>query len=47
MEAQRRTEADVADLKGMALELRYWDRAPAFFAKILRRARLLSDPELV
>jgi len=47
VEAQRRTEADVADLKGMTLELRYRDRAPAYFAKILRRARLLSDPELM
>jgi len=47
VEAQRRTEADVADLKGMTLELRYRDRAPAYFAKILRRARLLSDSELM
>lgn len=47
VEAQRRTEADVADLKGITLELRYRERAPAYFAKILRRARLILDSELM
>jgi len=36
VEAQRRTEADVGELKGISLELRWRERAPAYLAKLLR-----------
>ncbi|MGC8963577.1 MAG: hypothetical protein ACP5LK_06455 [Candidatus Bipolaricaulaceae bacterium] len=47
VEAQRRTEADVGELKGISLELRWRERAPAYLAKLLRRARLIPDSELM
>lgn len=45
--AQARTELAVGDLKGITLELRWRERAPAFLGKLVRRARLLSDAELM
>ena len=45
--AQTRTELAVGDLKGITLELRWRERAPAYLGKLLRRARLLSDTELM
>ena len=38
---------DVGDLKGESLEHRYRDRAPAYLARLVRRARVLSTAELV
>ncbi len=46
-EAQARTELSVGELKGIVLELRWRERAPAYLGKLLRRARLLSDTELL
>jgi hypothetical protein len=41
-----RVETSVGDLKGITLEIRYRDRAFAYFARILRRAHALSGDEL-
>ena len=38
---------DVGDLKGESLEHRYRERAPAYLARLIRRARVLSTAELV
>jgi len=38
---------DVGDLKGMHLEIRYRERAPASLARVLRRAHVLATAELV
>lgn len=40
-------EAEVGDLKGMTLEIRYRDRAFAYFARVVRRAHALSGDELL
>ncbi len=45
VEAQPRTEADVGELKGIRLELYWRERATAYLARLLRRARLIPDPE--
>ncbi len=52
-EAQLRTERrlatltnDVADVKGVVLELRYQHRAHAYFAPLIRRTRVLSPEEI-
>jgi hypothetical protein len=52
-EAQWRTERrlatltnDVADIKGVVLELRYQYRAHAYFAPLIRRTRVLSPEEI-
>jgi len=52
-EAERRTVGrldqaivDLAKLKGDALERRYRERAPSYFAKLLRRIRVLSSTEV-
>lgn len=37
---------DVGDLKGITLELRYRDRAPAYFRRLARRLRVLPAHEL-
>jgi hypothetical protein len=42
-----RIEAEVGDLKGMTLEIRYRDRAFAYFARVVRRAHALSGDELL
>jgi vacuolar-type H+-ATPase subunit I/STV1 len=53
VEAQRRTEQrisgltdDMADVKGVVLELRYLHRAHAYFAPLIRRTHVLSGDEL-
>jgi vacuolar-type H+-ATPase subunit I/STV1 len=53
VEAQRRTEQrigtltnDMADVKGVVLELRYQHRAHAYFAPLIRRTRVLSADEI-
>jgi hypothetical protein len=53
VEAQRRAEQrigtltnDMADVKGVVLELRYHHRAHAYFAPLIRRTHLLSGEEL-
>lgn len=53
-EAQRRTEQridrvhiDVGDLKGMALEARYRERAFAYFSRLIRGAHTLTGDELI
>lgn len=38
---------DVDDLKGESLERRYRERAPAYFARVIRRAHVLATEELV
>lgn len=38
---------DVGDLKGVNLELRYRERAPAYLSRVLRRAHVLTTEELV
>lgn len=40
-------ETEVGDLKGMTLEIRYRDRAFAYFARVVRRAHALSGDELL
>jgi len=40
-------EAEVWDLKGMTLEIRYRDRAFAYFARVVRSAHALSGDELL
>jgi hypothetical protein len=52
-DAQLRTERrlatltnDVADIKGVVLELRYQYRAHAYFAPLIRRTRVLSAEEI-
>jgi hypothetical protein len=52
-DAQLRTERrlatltnDVADIKGVVLELRYQYRAHAYFAPLIRRTRVLSPEEI-
>jgi hypothetical protein len=37
---------DVGELKGDSLERRYRERAPAYFARLVRRTRLVSGEEL-
>jgi hypothetical protein len=53
VEAQRRADQrigtltnDVADVKGVVLELRYHHRAHAYFAPLIRRTRVLSPEEI-
>jgi hypothetical protein len=53
VEAQRRAEQrigtltnDMADVKGVVLELRYQHRAHAYFAPLIRRTHVLSGEEL-
>ena len=53
-EAQRRTEArmdvmsiDLAELKGDSLERRYRERGPAYFARLVRRPRVLAVQEML
>jgi hypothetical protein len=41
-----RVEGSVGDLKGITLEIRYYDRAFAYFARMVRRAHALSGDEL-
>jgi len=38
---------DVGDLKGESLERRYRERAPAYLARVVRRAHVLSTEELL
>ncbi len=52
--AQRRTEqrfdrvqVDIGDLKGMALETRYRERAFAYFSRLIRGAHTLTGDELI
>lgn len=40
-------ETEVGELKGMTLEIRYRDRAFAYFARVVRRAHALSGDELL
>src|SRR6266581_741450 len=54
VEAQRRAERqivrlqdDVGELKGIVLELRYRNRAFAYFARLVRRMHTVTDDELV
>ena len=53
VEAQRRADQrigtltnDVADVKGVVLELRYHHRAHAYFAPLIRRTHVLSPEEI-
>jgi vacuolar-type H+-ATPase subunit I/STV1 len=53
VEVQRRTEQrigtltnDIADVKGVVLELRYHHRAHAYFAPVIRRTHVLSGEEI-
>jgi len=53
-EAQRHTETlvggmlvDLGELKGDSLERRYRERGPAYFARLVRRARVLAGEELL
>jgi hypothetical protein len=41
-----RVEGSVGDLKGVVLEIRYYNRAFAYFARMVRRAHALSGDEL-
>jgi hypothetical protein len=41
-----RVEGSVGDLKGVTLEIRYYNRAFAYFARMVRRAHALSGDEL-
>jgi hypothetical protein len=41
-----RIEGSVGDLKGVELEIRYYNRAFAYFARMVRRAHALSGDEL-
>jgi hypothetical protein len=41
-----RVEGSVGDLKGITLEIRYYNRAFAYFARMVRRAHALSGDEL-
>jgi hypothetical protein len=41
-----RVEGSGGDLKGMMLEMRYYDRALAYFSRVVRRAHALSGDEL-
>jgi hypothetical protein len=41
-----RVEGSVGDLKGITLEMRYYNRAFAYFSRVVRRAHALSGDEL-
>lgn len=41
-----RVEGSVGDLKGIILEIRYYNRAFAYFSRLVRRAQALSGDEL-
>jgi hypothetical protein len=41
-----RVEGSIGDLKGIALEIRYYNRAFAYFSRLVRRAHALSGDEL-
>jgi hypothetical protein len=41
-----RVEVSVGDIKGVTLEIRYYNRAFAYFARVVRRAHALSGDEL-
>jgi hypothetical protein len=41
-----RVEGSVGDLKGVTLEIRYYNRAFAYFSRVVRRAHALSGDEL-
>jgi TolA-binding protein len=41
-----RVEGSLGDLKGIALEIRYYNRAFAYFSRLVRRAHALSGDEL-
>jgi hypothetical protein len=45
-QGQQTLTTDVGGLKGMLLELRYRERAPAYLGRLVRRARVLSAEEL-
>jgi len=45
-EAQRQMVVDVSQLKQLALERRYYERAFAYFSRLVRRAHALSGDEL-
>jgi hypothetical protein len=41
-----RVEVSVGDIKGVTLEIRYYNRAFAYFSRVVRRAHALSGDEL-
>ncbi|MDW8104629.1 MAG: hypothetical protein RMK92_06415 [Armatimonadota bacterium] len=45
-QAVQQVSVDVAKMKGYYLEQRYYQRAPAYFSKVIRRARAISYEDL-